>query len=304
LSHDIDVVYSTNHLVHPVSKLASLLNDASLVTFVGYSPSQHEAERRYSNPLYLLEQVNFRFMLGERVYCRDPTVRDIISAVSSRSTAQIVHGILNEAEFRAAVSDIDSYEQPTVRALADAPDTTLLMFVGKLSRNKRPELAVQILSELPDRYELVVVGDGEQRAAAEATARRTGTVDRVHFIGELSHVRTLQSMLLADGLLLTSMTESYSAVVLEALACSCAAFSTPVGVVPEIADEVSRLHVCEVDAMACAILDADPLQSVAVVDERVLEMFPVERFTGTICESFEKTTGLDPVKVETVTATD
>ena len=288
VTHPVDIIYSTNHSVHPVSKAVATLTGSPLVTFVGYSPSQYAGKRRYTNPQYLLEQINFRYYLGENIHCRDPEVRDAISKLNPDSTVRIVHGILNREEMMDALDGLTPDQELPIRDFDVASDSTVLLFVGSLTRIKRPESAVRVVSELPEPYELVVIGDGERKGAAEDVAREKGVSDRVNFVGELPHVRTLQMMLLAEGLLMTSVTESYSAVVLEALACSSHVFSTSVGIVPQIVDETERLSVCTVESMPNAILEAGELRSPVAIDEHILDAFPINRLTKTVCESFRE----------------
>jgi glycosyltransferase involved in cell wall biosynthesis len=93
--------------------------------------------------------------------------------------------------------------------------------------------------------------------------------------------------LAADVLLLTSDAESYSAVVLEALACSCQVVASPVGVVPEIEDELERVEMCPVCSMSERIERTNgSLPAGRTIDEGVLDSFSMDQLTGTVCDSF------------------
>jgi glycosyltransferase involved in cell wall biosynthesis len=65
---------------------------------------------------------------------------------------------------------------------APLPPGPRLLFAGRLVTGKGTELLIAAMPLLPG-AELEVVGDGGQRCAAEALARRLGVADRVRFVG-------------------------------------------------------------------------------------------------------------------------
>ena len=70
---EFDLIYSTNHLLHPPAAIASFVNRLSHISFVGYSPSVR-GDASVLDPLVVLERVNFRFFIGDLVPCRTPSV--------------------------------------------------------------------------------------------------------------------------------------------------------------------------------------------------------------------------------------
>jgi glycosyltransferase involved in cell wall biosynthesis len=289
-NNDTDVIYSTNHFLYPVSKTVAVAARTPLVSFVGYTPSLRDQSRRYTNPMYVFEQINFRFFLGDHVHCRTPEIRDRIATYNPGSTVQVTHGILKEEPFleaRATLLEDGSEALQELRAeIGVDPDVTLLLYVGSLESIKRPEAAVEIVAELPVDYELAVVGDGERLEETKRTARKMGVSDRVAFLGEQPHVKALQWMLSGDVLLLTSAAESYSAVVLEALACSCRVVASPVGIIPEIEDEIERVEMCPLDSMKERIEKENGAPPAwGTIDEEILASFSMDQFTDTICDS-------------------
>jgi N-acetyl-alpha-D-glucosaminyl L-malate synthase BshA len=83
--------------------------------------------------------------------------------------------------------------------------------------------------------QLVLVGDGPDRSAAEWLAHDLGIHKRVHFIGKQDRVSEI--LPLADLFLLPSQMESFGLAALEAMACKVPAISTRVGGVPELIDD-------------------------------------------------------------------
>ena len=92
------------------------------------------------------------------------------------------------------------------------------------------QAAATLRPELP--LSLALVGDGPDRAAAEALAAQLGLGDRVRFLGERID---LPSVLRASDLfLLPSETESFGLAALEAMACGLPVVASDVGGLPEV----------------------------------------------------------------------
>jgi glycosyltransferase involved in cell wall biosynthesis len=108
-----------------------------------------------------------------------------------------------------------------------------LLSVGNLFAFKGHGLVIEALSLLPQ-CELVIAGDGPDRAAFEALARQRGVAGRVRFVGSLSQQDLRRYYCAADALVLASSREGWPNVLLEAMACGTPVVATRVGGVPEI----------------------------------------------------------------------
>ena len=107
----------------------------------------------------------------------------------------------------------------------------------------------RVVEEMP--AQLVLIGDGPDRSAAEWLAHDLGIQGRVHFLGKQERVNEL--LPLADILLMPSELESFGLAALEAMACKVPSIATRVGGVPELIDdgETGLLYeVGDVDGMA------------------------------------------------------
>ena len=102
------------------------------------------------------------------------------------------------------------------RALGFARPT--LLAVGNLVGLKRHRLMVEALVGLPE-VDLVIVGDGPERAAIEALARERRVADRVRLLGRLPQHRLPDIYGAADLLVLVSTSEGWPNVLLESMAC-------------------------------------------------------------------------------------
>jgi glycosyltransferase involved in cell wall biosynthesis len=92
-------------------------------------------------------------------------------------------------------------------------------------------VAPQFLEQLPA-HDLVLIGEGPQRAELTALARRLGLSQRIHFLGWRPDVRAL--MTTAELLLLPSRWEGMPNVMLEAMASSKPVVATRVAGVVEL----------------------------------------------------------------------
>jgi L-malate glycosyltransferase len=119
----------------------------------------------------------------------------------------------------------------------------------------------QVVREVP--AQLVLVGDGPDRSAAEWLAHDLKINHLVHFLGKQERVNEL--LPLADLMIMPSSLESFGLAALEAMACKVPTIATRVGGVPElIEDGVTGLlfpvgAVDEMAAGAIALLN-DPVR--------------------------------------------
>ncbi len=116
-----------------------------------------------------------------------------------------------------------------------------LLSVGRLVGGKGHGRVVEALRELPD-CDLIVAGEGPERAAIEALVARHRLDARVRLTGALPQARLIEYYRAADALVLASASEGMPNVVLEALACGTPVVATNVGGIPEVlAQDVGRI---------------------------------------------------------------
>lgn len=120
---------------------------------------------------------------------------------------------------------MEQYRQgdPTwLRAQLGIPETdSILLFVGRLGEEKNIPFLLEalgiILKEMPS-ANLVLVGDGPQRAYLQRQAAQLGLESRVYFTGPLERQRVIDAMHSADLFVIASLTETQGLATLEALA--------------------------------------------------------------------------------------
>jgi N-acetyl-alpha-D-glucosaminyl L-malate synthase BshA len=117
------------------------------------------------------------------------------------------------------------------------PHEAILMHLSNFRPVKRVQDVVRVFAEVVRQTptQLVLVGDGPERSAAEWLARDLRIHEKIHFLGKQERVNEL--LPLADLLLMPSELESFGLAALEAMACKVPSIATRVGGVPELIDD-------------------------------------------------------------------
>ena len=270
---ELDLVYSTNHLLHPATALMSSMFRLPHVSFVGYSPIIR-SDISLTHPLVLFERTNFRLFMGDYALCRTPSVYEELVRLSDAEVER-VDGVVDTDEVRSALdSEADS------NSGADKTDIRLI-FVGRFAELKNPSEIPTIIARLPLTYSLVMIGDGPMRPAVESAIRKENVQDRVDLTGRLSHERTLRAIHDADLLVLPSEADAYPTVVFEALALNTPVLATPVGVLPTI--DHRNLTTAPLEEFDNCIPDIETVGRRGI-DEETLRQFSVKQFAASVRE--------------------
>jgi glycosyltransferase involved in cell wall biosynthesis len=168
-----------------------------------------------------------------------------------------------------------------------APQQRALMFVGRLDHQKGADLLVDAMSQiLPvwPQHDLVIVGDGTERAKLEIEAARRGLASRIHFTGWRADAS--KCLAAAEIVVLPSRYEGMSNVLLEAMAAGKPIVATSVEGVREVLGPLADQQTCaanNVQALAGAVLkmlalDPTALQELGEANRRrVAENFSLAR---------------------------
>lgn len=124
--------------------------------------------------------------------------------------------------------------------------------VGWLIERKGHHHAVAALPMLPD-TDLVIVGEGPERARLEQLAISLGVFDRVRFLGMLEPTRLAEVYRALDALVLASSREGWANVLLESMACGTPVVASSVWGTPEVvADPAAGVLMRGIDGAAVA----------------------------------------------------
>lgn len=152
--------------------------------------------------------------VGEVVLVASPVVRDAIEG-SARRVMVSPLGI-DLATFNAAAPD------PDLRRGLDVPGgVPMVLYAGRLSREKRVDLLPGLVAACPDSV-LVVAGTGSAHTRLAQQFRKRGVDDRVRMLGHVEDRTRLASLMAtADCFVHPNPTEPFGLAMVEALAAGC-----------------------------------------------------------------------------------
>lgn len=123
------------------------------------------------------------------------------------------------------------------RRLGVDGNAEVVLFVGHLVPVKGVQYllraAAQLLASRPN-LELVIVGEGNERAALLAELATSGTPLKVHFVNDEPPHRVAEWMAACDAFCLPSINEGCPNVVIEAICCGRPVVATDVGANPDL----------------------------------------------------------------------
>lgn len=136
------------------------------------------------------------------------------------------------------IEDYDEVEADEVLRKKIAPNgEKIILHTSNFRPVKRVEDVVRVFTKIHKECDskLILVGDGPDRSKIETLCRTLGVCDDIKFVGKLKN--TTKALKLADLFLLTSETESFGLVALEAMAAKVPVISTNVGGLPEVNEQ-------------------------------------------------------------------
>lgn len=167
---------------------------------------------------------------------------DAVTTVSAwlKAETELVFGPTHAIDVIPNFVDPDRFHpgaRVRTRACIAPAGESVLIHVSNFRPVKRALLVVEafavVAAALPAR--LLLVGDGPERAAAEARARALGLKERVRFLGAQANVEEVLPC--ADVLLLPSEYESFGLAALEAMSCGVVPVATRAGGLPEVVND-------------------------------------------------------------------
>jgi 1,2-diacylglycerol 3-alpha-glucosyltransferase len=165
----------------------------------------------------------------DRVLVSVPAVAEIVRKYGVRTPVEVIPSVGIDLPLGPGMPPADVRRQFGI-----PPDAPLLVFVGRLAREKGLPLLLDAVAGLPATVWLLLVGDGPERARLEASARNLGIASRVVFAGAQEHARVIDALGAADLFVFPSLTETLGLGVLEAMAAGRAVVAVRAGAMPDI----------------------------------------------------------------------
>ena len=160
---------------------------------------------------------------------------DMAALGMARGTITIHHTGLDRDRFRPLGHPLLRRRLGEQLGIALPERAPLLAGVGALIARKGHDLTIAALAQLPD-AQLLLVGEGEERARLEALATRLGVRERVHLLGAVDHDLLPIILSAADAMVLPSASEGIANAWIEALACGTPLVICDAGGAREVVD--------------------------------------------------------------------
>jgi glycosyltransferase involved in cell wall biosynthesis len=140
-----------------------------------------------------------------------------------------------------------------------------LAFLGRISPEKRPELAIEVATRAGLPLKIAAKVDAADREYYERTVKPLLSRPGVEFIGEINDVQKSEFLGNALALLFPiEWPEPFGLVMIEAMACGTPVIARPYGSVPEVIRHgVSGLIAHEVDEMVAAVKQVESISRAA-----------------------------------------
>ncbi len=158
---------------------------------------------------------------------------------------------LGDAQIRKVYNGIDTHlfapiNDPSLQTwrtdLQIDPQDKIILALARLQKDKGVQNAIAILPRLLEkmRATLIVVGDGNYRAALEQLARTLGVAERVRFVGTQSLAACARYFNLCDVFVdPTLRTDGYDLTIAEAMACAKPVIVSDVGANATLIDQAT-----------------------------------------------------------------
>lgn len=149
----------------------------------------------------------------------------------------LIHTIPNAIDIRHPL-----VTSPAARTtLGASNDEFVIGWVGRMSKEKAPDVLVEALRDIKQPFKAIFVGDGPDRPSLQAQVAKLGLDSSVHWTGMVPDAAALFSAF--EVFVLSSRTEGIPIVLLEAMRANVPIVATRVGGVPEMLNDTEALLV-------------------------------------------------------------
>jgi 1,4-alpha-glucan branching enzyme len=234
-----DIVASHDWSSSMAASLAQRVYGVPLVVTLHGTQSGKTGGKGTREEVYVSEMEKWFYERADRVIVLSRHVRSELEKNHSVAPARIavIPGGVRADSFKA---DVDREEFRSMFAESDEP---LLLFAGRLSPEKGPDLLLEAMAGLVRsgvRGRLVLAGNGPLEPVLKKLVEERGLGDRVRLTGFLGNTVLGALYSVADLLVVPSRYESFGTVILEALAHGLPVVASQCESISELATAVKR----------------------------------------------------------------
>lgn len=215
--------YKTNFLAAILGRRFGI---RTVTTMHGYVSRGGRLETYYRLDRWSLRQMDHVIAVSTDLY---QMLLDLRIPPTRRS---LVYNAIDEQQFTRRLPIAEARKQ-----FGMDPTRLVIGAVGRLAAEKGLDLLIQAVDRLLNaglNAELVIVGEGDERARLEALIAQSCRKDRIHLLGHRSDVRDLYEAF--DVFALSSLREGLPNVLLEAMALEVPVLATRIAGVPQLID--------------------------------------------------------------------
>jgi glycogen synthase len=210
--------------------------DLAFIFSSGYGEFFHHVTER-SHPMPLVVGLHDRF--PDASYRADATVGRNLRAASwvTACSAAVLETARRHLPALVPISSVIHNALPMPGEPAPGGDRLRLAYLGRLVRQKGVDVLVDAMGLLDDRFpglRLAVAGEGSERPALEAQARRLGLESRISFLGTIAHDAVHRFLGEAGIVVMPSRIEPFGLVALEAAQMARPIVASAVDGLPEV----------------------------------------------------------------------
>jgi 1,2-diacylglycerol 3-alpha-glucosyltransferase len=158
--------------------------------------------------------------ISDAVIAPSPKIRALLRSYGVRRPIYVLPTGMRLQRFRRTRTCARKARALRLR-LGIAPDAKVLLFVGRLGREKNIDFVIRAFAELKQmrrEVRLVLVGDGPIRDQLKSLVTRLGLKETTSFTGSVAHAEIASYYQVADLFVFSSLTDTQGIVVLEAIA--------------------------------------------------------------------------------------
>lgn len=195
----------------------------------GSLPFLPEQIRKFVGNLYMKQLAG---LFNKIDFVTAPTITGIaiLQANGVKTPMQVLSNGIDLAQFH----KVSEKKQQALHTRLQLPDTPLVLYVGRLDKEKRVDVLVKALGLLANTilFHAVIAGTGEQYEVLQILVRKLNLQNRITFLGILSDEALLALYGLATVFVMPSTAELQSLVTMEAMAIGKPVIGAQAGALP------------------------------------------------------------------------
>jgi len=174
-------------------------------------------------------------------------------------------------------------------------DEIVLLSLARLVEGKGVDIVIEAMTILPEKYRLVIAGDGILRKKLEARTIELGLLNRIKFIGWVSGEEKQRLFESVDVFVLPSTNDSFGMVFVEAMSNGLPVIAADWGAIPDVVPNrkcgilINQLEPKDVASAVIELKDSEIRRRMGVEGKRwVLEKFSADSVGKDILKMIDK----------------